>query len=133
MNLFTSYANFKKDHAIRSYLIRLPAILALSYGQSDNYTPEQVIRVIELSVLSQDYKSYAVAMFCDRFAFENYYQTAGEPYIYDGIRAKIANLHFNGYVYFSVADVYMVSDDCNSDSGSDCSSDGGSSDGGGGD
>ena len=133
MNLFASYANFKKDNAIRSYLLRLPNILASNYGQSNIYTPEQVLRSVELSVLSQDYKSYAVAMFCDRDAFERYYQTAGEPWVYDDIRTKIANLHFNGYVHFSTADVYSVSDDCNSDSSSDCSSDGGSSDGGGGD
>lgn len=133
MNLFASYATFKKDNAIRSYIAKLPTILAISYGQSDLYTPEQVIRGIELSVLSQDYKSYAVAMFCDRQAFESYYQTAGEPWIYDDIRTKIATLHFNGYIYFSVADVYSVSDDCNSDSSADCSSDSGSSDGGGGD
>lgn len=133
MNIFARYATFKKDRAINSYIVRLPAILASSYGQSDNYTPEQVIKAIDLSVLAQDYKSYAVVMFCDRDAFESYYQTAGEPWIYYDISAKIANLHFNGYIYFSIADVYSVSDDCNSDSSSDCSSDGGSSDGGGGD
>lgn len=136
MNLFTRYAQFKKDKAIRSYIIRLPALLALSYGHSDIYTPEQVIKSIELSSLPQDYKSYAVVMFCDREAFERYYQITDEPWIYDDLRAKIARLHFHGYIYFTVADVYRASDEGNS-SATECSSDSGScdsgsSDGGGG-
>ncbi|WP_367110230.1 DUF6559 family protein [uncultured Psychrobacter sp.] len=133
MNLFASYANFKKDCAIHAYMVRLPTMLSANYDRSERYTPEQVIKSIELSTLPQDYKSYAVAMFCDRDAFERYYQTADAPWVYDEIRAKIARLHFRGYISFSVADVYSVSDACNSSSSSGCSSDSGSSDGGGGD
>ncbi len=31
MNLFASYANFKKDCAIHAYMVRLPTMLSANY------------------------------------------------------------------------------------------------------
>jgi hypothetical protein len=44
--------NFKRNRAIKSYIRKLPSLLAKDYGRSNTYTPKQVKRTIQRYGLS---------------------------------------------------------------------------------
>jgi len=53
---------FKRNRAIKSYLKKLPSLLAKDYGKSKIYTPKQVKKTIERSSLSVTDACYSIAI-----------------------------------------------------------------------
>jgi len=66
-------SNFKRNRAIKSYIKKLPSLLAKDYGKSKTYTPKQVKRTIERAGLSATNACYGIAIFSDRGAFDQYH------------------------------------------------------------
>ncbi|MES9992797.1 MAG: DUF6559 family protein [Candidatus Thiodiazotropha sp.] len=125
-------ANIQRNRAIKSYIRKLPLLLAKDYGKSKTYTPLQVKSTIQRSGLSVSDACYGIAMFSNREAFEQYHKETGENCDYDAMRSEIAELHFQGNVCFEVSDIASVSSDYGG--GIDAGGlDGGGADGGGGD
>ncbi|MEI2743060.1 MAG: DUF6559 family protein [Candidatus Competibacter sp.] len=99
----------QRKRAIKSYIRKLPSLLAKDYGKSKTYTPKQVKRTIERSGLSVSDACYGIAMFSGREAFDQYHQEVGESCNYDAIRSEIADLHFQGNSGFEINDIAAVS------------------------
>lgn len=97
----TLFENFKRNRAIKSYIVKLPKILSKDYGKSEFYTPEQVSKSIERSGLVAMYGYYAISMFCTRDSFDSYHQATDELLSYDNARSEVAGDYFNGYTDFS--------------------------------
>ncbi len=55
--------NFNRKRAIKSYIKKLPSLLAKDYGKSKTYTPMQVKKTIERSKLSVVDACYGIAIF----------------------------------------------------------------------
>lgn len=127
--------NYRKNKAIKSYIVKLPKILSKDYGKSEFYTPEQVSKSIERSGLQTIYAYFAVSMFCIRESYDSYYQTPGQAVSYDDSRTEIADGYFNSYTDFSPKHIDAISEDYNSNASFDSLADGGDfgGDGGGGD
>jgi len=124
-------ANFQRNRSIKSYIKKLPSLLAKDYGNSKTYTPKQVKRTIERSGLSVGDACYGIAMFSSREAFDQYHHEIGESCDYDAMRSEIAEQHFHGNAAFEVSDIASVSSDYGG--GFDAGGfDGGGADGGGG-
>lgn len=104
-------ANFKRNRAIKSYIKKLPSLLAKDYGKSKTYTPKQVKKTIERSGLSVSDACYGIAMFSSREAFDQYHQETGESCDYDAMRTEIADQHFQGNSGFEIGDIASVSSD----------------------
>lgn len=103
--------SFKRNRAIKSYIKKLPGLLAKDYGKAKTYTPKQVKKTIERSGLSVSNACFGIAMFSGKTAFDQYHQEIGEPCNYDGMRCEIADKHFNGNSDFEISDVVSVSSD----------------------
>jgi uncharacterized membrane protein YgcG len=124
-------ASIQRNRAIKSYIKKLPSLLAMDYGNSKTYTPKQVQRTIERSGLSVTDACYGIAMFSTREAFDQYHQEMGENCDYDAMRSEIADKHFQGNNEFEITDITSVSSEYGG--GFDASGfDGGGVDGGGG-
>jgi hypothetical protein len=95
----------RKRWATRDYARKLPRLLAKDYGFSLSYSPRQVRSTIERYRLSDYYSCYAISMFCDRTAFEQYHNGLGESCDYDAMRAEVAETHFNGNSHFTMSDI----------------------------
>ncbi len=103
--------NFIRDRAIKSYLKKLPRLLAKDYGRSKIYTPMQVKKTIERSKLNTRYVCYGISIFSGREAFDLYHQEIGESCSYDGMRSVIAEKYFDGNSEFGISDVISASSD----------------------
>ncbi len=127
--------HYKKNKAIKSYIVKLPKILSKDYGKSEFYTPQQVSKSIERSGLQTIYTYFAVSMFCVRESYDSYYQPSGQAVSYDDSRIEIADSYFNSYTDFSPKHIDTISEDYNSNVSFDSLADGGDfgGDGGGGD
>ncbi|HED35908.1 MAG TPA: hypothetical protein ENJ08_17065 [Gammaproteobacteria bacterium] len=101
--------NFRKNRSIKSYIKKLPGLLAKDYGKSKTYTPGQVKKTIERHGLPVADARFGIAMFSDREAFDQYHQETGESCNYDDMRCEIADKHLDGNSYFGIADVTSVS------------------------
>lgn len=89
----------------RDYARKLPKLLGQDYGFSRSYSPRQVTSTIERYGLNSDYSCYAILMFSDRAAFEQYHQASGENCNYDAMRAEVAAAHFHGNAHFAMSDI----------------------------
>ena len=127
--------HYKKNKAIKSYIVKLPKILSKDYGKSEFYTPQQVSKSIERSGLQTIYTYFAISMFCVRESYDSYYQPSGQAVSYDDSRTEIADSYFNSYTDFSPKHIDTISEDYNSNVSFDSLADGGDfgGDGGGGD
>ncbi len=129
--------DYKKNKAIKSYIVKLPKILSKDYGKSEFYTPEQVSKSIERSGLPTIHTYFAISMFCVQESYNRYYQTPGQAVSYDDSRAEIAGSYFNSHTDFSPKHIDTISEDYNSNvpfnslaDGGDFGGDGGGGDGG---
>lgn len=102
-------AKFRRNRAIKSYIKKLPSLLAKDYGKTKTYTPKQVKRAIERAGLCVTDACFAIAMFSGREAFDQYHQEIGESCNYDVMRCEIADKHFGGNADFEVSDVASAS------------------------
>lgn len=102
---------WRKRRAILDYARNLPKLLARDYGHSLSYFPRQVRSTIERYGLSGDYSCYAISMFSDRAAFEQYHVGIGEVCDYNSMRTEVAEAHFNGNIHFMVTDIMQVFSD----------------------
>lgn len=116
--------SFKRKRAIKSYIKKLPSLLAKDYGKSKAYTPKQVKRSIERGGLSVADACFGIAMFSNKHDFNQYHEEIGENCDYDAMRCEIGNSDF------SVAEVASVSSDFGGgfDAGGFSGGDGGGSD-----
>ena len=96
---------FRKRRAIKSYITKLPRLLAKDYGPSETYTPKQVRRTIERSGLDIVYSCYGIAMFSGREDFNQFHSESGETCDYDAMRVEIAHSHFADNADFTFADI----------------------------
>jgi hypothetical protein len=97
--------DFKKRRAIKSYITKLPRMLAKDYGASKTYTPRQVRSAIERSNLDAFYSCFGIAMFSSRAEFEQFHSENGESCDFDSMRAEIAHAHFGGNADFTFEDI----------------------------
>jgi hypothetical protein len=102
MNFLTA---LRKRRVTRDYARKLPRLLAKDYGFSQSYSPRQVRSTIERYRLNGDYSCYAISMFSDRPAFEQYHRELGEHCNYDEMRAEVAAAHFNGNSHFTMSHI----------------------------
>ena len=102
-------ATLLRRRAIRSYALRLPALLKRDYGAARSYTPAQVRGTIARSGLNDHYSCYALSMFSDRSEFDAYHRGVGEQCDYDALRETVAETHFHGNPHFTVSDVFALS------------------------
>lgn len=104
------FKNFRRNRAIKSYIEKLPRLLAKDYGKSGSYTPYQIKKTIKrYKVSSASHVCYGIALFSDKRAFDQYYSEIGESYDYGVMRSVIAGLHFCGNPNFSASDIASVS------------------------
>ncbi|WP_444916232.1 DUF6559 family protein [Microbulbifer sp. VAAC004] len=101
----------QRNRAIKSYLRKLPKLLAKDYGKSKRYRPKQVRATIERSGLSIIYTCYAISIFCSKKDFDAYHHEIGEMCDYGAMRGEVGNLHFYGNANFSSNDVASVGSD----------------------
>ncbi|WP_153039178.1 DUF6559 family protein [Microbulbifer sp. Q7] len=106
----------KRNRAIKSYLRKLPRLLAKDYGKSKRYRPKQVRATIERNGLSVIYTCYAIAIFCSKKDFDQFHNEIGEACDYGVMRGEVGNLHFYGNSNFSSNDVASVGSDFGSGS-----------------
>lgn len=102
-------SNFRKKRAIKSYLKKLPTLLAKDYGGSQSYTPQQVKKTIERNKLPVIYSSYAIAIFSNLDGYNQYHQELGEICDYDALRGEIADKHFSGNSNFEISNLVSAS------------------------
>ena len=102
-------ATFKRNRAIKSYIKKLPSLLAKDYGKANGYNPKQVKRTIERYDLNVIYACYGIAMFCRRDSFDKYHQEIGESRNYDDMRCEIGDKYFGGNADFGIVDVGLPS------------------------
>lgn len=102
-------SNFRKKRAIKSYIKKLPRLLAKDYGSSKSYTPMQVKKTIERNRLPVIYSGYALAIFSNQDAYNQFYQDIGETCDYDAMRCEVADKHFSGNSNFEMSDVISTS------------------------
>jgi hypothetical protein len=134
MTLLGKYLRlFGKRRAIRSYARQLPRLLARDYGFSRSYTPWQVRRTVERAGLNVAHSCYAIAMFSDRDAFNQFHHEISENCDYNMMRAEIADGHFHGNIHFTISDICAVASDAGFDPGHGGVHDVGGGDGHGGD
>jgi hypothetical protein len=105
----------KKNRAIKSYVKKLPRLLAKDYGRSAHYRPLQIKRTIERAGLDPIYSCYAVAMFSLREDFIQFHVDVGETCDYDAMRADIARSHFSSDADFTVDDIVNLYSEHGSD------------------
>lgn len=96
----------KKRRAIKSYVKKLPRLLAKDYGRSAYYRPLQIKRTIERADLDVTYSCYAVAMFSLRDEFFQFHTDVGEICDYDAMRAEVSVRHFSGDENFTVDNIW---------------------------
>lgn len=96
---------FNKNRAIRSYVKKLPRLLAKDYGRFAHYSPLQIKRTIERASLNTAYSCYAVAMFSLRKDFIQFHVDAGETCNYEAMRAEIAHSYLSSDTAFMVDDI----------------------------
>ena len=106
MNIIEKYL---KRRAIRSYINKLPRLLAKDYGRSKTYTPLQVRRTIERAGLNTVYSCYGISMFSSREDFDQFHFENGESCNYDVMRSEIGHSHFSGNAEFTFADIFESS------------------------
>ena len=99
-------SRFRKRRAIKSYVKKLPRLLAKDYGRSAHYRPLQIKRTIERAGLDVVYSCYAVAMFSLREDFTQFHTDVGENCDYDAMRAEVGHSHFSGDAGFTVDDIW---------------------------
>lgn len=99
----------KRKKAIESYLRELPALLAKDYGRTKIYTPKQVRSTAERGGLPLVFVCFGIAMFSEKFEFDDYHQEIGEQCDYDSMRSEIGNTCFNGNSDFDVTEIHLAS------------------------
>ena len=100
---------FLKRRALNNYKRRLPRLLARDYGASRTYTPAQMAKTVERNGLNAEYAGYAIAIFSERDAFQDFYSRNGRPGDYEGMRGELASDLFGGNADFTYADIVSAS------------------------
>jgi hypothetical protein len=96
------FAEFNKNRAIKSYILKLPNLLIRTYGKSQKYTPEQIIAVAEDYKLNLKQIGFAMAMFSTKHNFDSYVQKSGLKWKYKVMRREVADKYFGGQVGFEI-------------------------------
>lgn len=123
------WRSYRKRKALRGYRTVLAKRLRGRYGAEKHYTPAQVEDTVRQCGLSGAFVCYALAMYCDRLAFDMHHAARGEACDYAAMRAELGARLFSGDTSF---DGTTLTDDASIDAACDGGSfDGGSFDGGG--
>jgi len=110
-------ASIRKWFAVRSFAKELGPKLRERYGAQSKYTPTQVVQTIREGRFNVDYECFALSMFCDRLAFDDYHRFFGRACDYDSMRSELADRFFDGDASFEIADI--IRDGVNWDSTND--------------
>ena len=97
---------FRKQRAIKSYINKLPLLLAKDYGSSKRYKPQQIRSTIMRSNLDDFYSCYAISMFSNREDFEQFHLENGEPCDYDIMRGEVIERHFDNNLNFNFFNIF---------------------------
>ncbi len=98
-------AALRKRSAIRDYVRKLPELLVKDYGFSQSYTALQIKSTVERHKLSTEYIRYAISMYSDRAAFDQFHRGLVEQWNYDAIRGEVQAGYLPGYSHFSITDM----------------------------
>ena len=79
----------RKRRAIRRYRRMLGHRLRARYGSEPHYTPEQVKRTAVDSGIDSAFICYALALYCERGAFDAYHRAEGETCDYVAMRGEL--------------------------------------------
>jgi hypothetical protein len=96
-------ASYRKRRALRSYRSTLGARLRGRYGTRQSYTPDEVRDTARWCGVSDVFLCYALAMYCERAAFDAYHAANGEACDYDAMRHEIGARLFDGDTSFDGA------------------------------
>jgi hypothetical protein len=100
--------NIRKRRAIQRYAQKLPRLLAKDYGRRTQYTPPQIKSTVDRYNMNAIYSCYAIAMFSNRDAFDQFHEASGEQCNYDAMRGEIATEYFGGNSGFGISDILTV-------------------------
>jgi hypothetical protein len=103
-NYLAMFGIFKKKLTLNSYIYKLTPALVKGFGALKFYTPGQVNRILEKTGLNSTYKQFAIAMFCGKEEFENFYQGDEAPG-YEKLRMELAKRYFNENDQFQMDDI----------------------------
>jgi hypothetical protein len=100
------YRTWRKRRAIRSYVRKLPGLLAKRYGYKRWYTPAQIRRTAEDYDLDTDYLCYAYATYADVADFVAFHTESGQSCSYEEMRGEVADHFFQGHSDFTTQDLF---------------------------
>ena len=123
------FESIRKRKAIKRYARQLPGLLSKDNGRRSHYTPSQIRSTVDRYNLNAIYSCYAIAMFSNREAFDQFHEANGEHCNYDAMRGEIAVEHFGGNSEFGFSDILSAFPESNSGHDHGSSHDGGSGDG----
>lgn len=94
------WKSYRKRKALRSYRSVLGQRLRGRFGTRRHYTPAEVGETARLYGLNELYLCYALAMYCERTAFDLHHAERGEACDYDAMRAEVGERLFAGDTSF---------------------------------
>src|SRR5215471_14107694 len=111
------FRKWRKHRAIRSYVYKLPGLLAKRYGHKRWYTPAQIRRTAEDCGLDTDYLCYAYATYVEEADFQALHAESGQVCSYDAMRGEIAHDYFHDHSDFTTQDLFEHYDTVHSQHG----------------
>lgn len=75
----------RKRRAIRAYRTELGTSLRARHGRKAHYTPEEVKGQLRAGRMSDEFRCYALAMYCDWRTFDAYHHAEGVSRNYWGM------------------------------------------------
>lgn len=107
----------RKWLAVRSYARRLGRQLRKQYGRRSYYTPSEVRSTVQTYGYDPYFSCYAMSMYCERSAFDDYHRFVGEHCSYDDMRGEVADRFFGGDQSFDATDLAPESSSSSDDAG----------------
>ena len=95
-----------KRRAIKGYLAGLPHVLRERYAPTGPYSLGQIRRSMEDQKLSTSFIPYAVVIFGDAEALDEFNRNSGEAHDYQRLRRELVKAYYLGSTTFTVADVF---------------------------
>lgn len=97
----------KRYFAIGKYFWKLSQVLARRFGRKNYYEVAEVSKVAADEGFDMAFIAYAHAMFCQREAFDAYYEPLRVACTYDGLRRLVARRFFSGAMGFDALNILI--------------------------
>lgn len=89
-HLTSMWTMLRKRRALRSYRRLLGQRLYARYGRERYYTPAQVRSTVKAYKMDEDFVCLALAMYCERSAFDADHLARGEVCDFDDLHVELA-------------------------------------------